>query len=119
MASEKWWGKSLILNLHGCKKSFLKSPKKIKEYIDELIKILGMEKHGETYIDQFGEGNLKGWSALQFIKTSSITVHCDDKWNRVFIDIFSCKDYDINKAVKFSKEFFKSTDCFVKTLERT
>ena len=45
---------------------------------------------------------------MQFIETSSITVHCDEFGNRAFIDIFSCKKYDHKPVVIFSKKYFKA-----------
>jgi len=77
-----------------------------------------MKAHGETIIDRFGVGKLEGWSAMQFIETSSITVHADEVDNRCFIDIFSCKDFDADKAEKFSKTFFGSLRTKMVVLER-
>lgn len=54
------------------------------------------------------EGKLEGCSAMQFIKTSSITIHFDEEKNRAFIDIFSCKKFNPKKAEKFSKKFFRA-----------
>jgi S-adenosylmethionine/arginine decarboxylase-like enzyme len=50
--------------------------------------------------------HLKGTSAVQFIMTSNITIHTLDILKNVYLNIFSCKDFDAAKALKFSKEFF-------------
>ena len=34
-------------------------------------------------LERFGEGELEGWSAMQFIETSSITVHADEVFGRL------------------------------------
>ena len=105
---EEWWGRSTSLDLHGCDAKLLRDPKAIKRLIRELTKKIKMKRHGPTRIDRFGEGKLKGWSAMQFIQTSSIVVHCDDKSGRAFIDIFSCKTYNPRMAADYCKRFFKA-----------
>ena len=53
-----------------------------------------MRAHGPLLIERFGVGALEGWSALQFIETSSITVHADEVCGRCFVDVFSCRAFD-------------------------
>ncbi len=77
-----------------------------------------MIAHGPFHIDQFGTGNILGYSAMQFIETSSIVVHADDKGDRCFIDIFSCKDFDTKSAAEFSKNFFGAKHMDQTTLVR-
>lgn len=77
-----------------------------------------MKKEGTTIIKRFGENSLKGYSAMQFIKTSSITVHFDEEHNRAFIDIFSCKKFNEKRAEQFSKDFFKAKKSKIKILDR-
>ncbi|MDO8467645.1 MAG: S-adenosylmethionine decarboxylase [Nanoarchaeota archaeon] len=120
MGKEKFWGKTASIDLHGCN-DLIKNPEKIKEFVIKLCKEIDMERHGDVIIDRFGDGKLEGWSCLQFIETSSITCHFDEQMgetNRAFIDIFSCKDFDENKAVQFSKRFFDAKNfkirCFIR-----
>lgn len=101
------WGKLAIIDLKNCNFK-IKSPEKIKKFVFELCESIGMERHGPLHIDRFGEGDLEGYSCMQFLKTSSITVHFDELKSRAFIDIFSCKDFDENGALNFSKKFFEA-----------
>jgi S-adenosylmethionine/arginine decarboxylase-like enzyme len=114
----KPWGKSSSIDLFGCELALISDPKSIKKYISEIIKKINMVAHGPCYIDRFGEGNLEGYSAMQFIETSSITIHCDEPEKRAFIDIFSCQDFDENIAENFSKTFFKALTSKSTTLNR-
>lgn len=100
------WGKLLALDLYECAVNRLADPAGLKNFMNDLVKVVDMVAHGECYIDRFGIGDLQGYSAMQFIETSSITIHIDEKGNRVFIDIFSCKDFDVQKAEKFSQKYF-------------
>lgn len=100
------WGKSVAINLFDCQQEFLMDPDKITQYIGDIIKHIKMVAHGPCHIERFGYGTLEGYSALQFIETSSITLHADEVSKRCFIDIFSCKDFDTEDAARFSQKFF-------------
>ncbi len=115
---EKSWGISLAINLSGCDHDRLIDAKLLEQFVAELIRVIEMEAHGPCHIDRFGEGSLTGYSAIQFIKTSSISVHLDEVDNRAFIDIFSCKVFDSDKASQFSQDFFKAEQIKAVVLDR-
>lgn len=77
-----------------------------------------MVAHGPTHIERFGSGTLEGYSAMQFIETSSITIHCDEVDKRAFIDIFSCKDFDSDTAKHFASDYFQAKDATAVTIDR-
>lgn len=107
---EKLYGYELILDLYDCDPKIISSKKKLKEYVDNLCKIIKMKKYGKTYLPHFGHkrNHTKGYSLLQFIETSSITAHFSELWNSAYINIFSCKYYDPDTATKFTKKFFRA-----------
>ena len=76
-----------------------------------------MRAHGPLLIDRFGDDDLEGWSALQFIETSSITVHADETWGRCFVDIFSCKAFAADEAAAIAEAEFGGT-AVARVLER-
>ena len=102
------WGKLVIIDLYGCDKELIKDKSKIKQFVIGLCKIMEMKKFGPTRIKRFGQGESKGYSAFQFIETSSITIHFDEEENKAFIDIFSCKNFNSKITEKFSKDFFEA-----------
>lgn len=102
----KAWGKSISLDLYNCDLEKISNPEIIVAYVAQVIKEIKMVAHGPCHIERFGAGSLEGYSALQFIETSSITIHCDEPERRAFIDIFSCKDFDVDHAEEFSKNYF-------------
>lgn len=93
------------LDLHDCRPEYIRDPKKIKEFIIKLCSSIKMKRYGDPMIQKFGEGDLLGYSALQFIETSSITIHFDEVKDRAFIEIFSCKFFDPQKAQRFCQKF--------------
>lgn len=104
----KPWGQLLLLNLHECDKETLSNEKKLKDFCLELCKKLDTKPFRKPMIKRFGKDLLEGYSLVQFIETSSITIHVDESHNRLFLDIFSCKKFDSRLAEDFSKEFFKA-----------
>lgn len=118
MNNQKPWGKSLAIDLYGCDHELLLDRRALRRFVQELVAVIKMQLHGPCHIDRFGSGSLHGLSAMQFIETSCVTVHHDDKGDRVFIDIFSCKDFDTNIARKFAKEFYKAKRIKSTTLVR-
>ena len=112
------WGQTLSLDLGECDILVLTNPEKLKLFSKALCKEIEMIPHGEPLVERFGEGELEGYSLMQFIETSSITVHCDEIGLRVFIDIFSCKRFDSDIAREFCKRFFKAKTMRFKNWER-
>ncbi len=115
---EEIWGQSLSIDLRECDNSLLTNPEKLKEFSKGICKEIDMVPFGEPIIKRFGEGSLEGYSMIQFIMTSSITVHLDEFGNRAFIDIFSCKRFDVKKAKNFCKNFFSAQKIRAKNLYR-
>jgi len=117
---EHHWGKSAHIDLLGCDHSRLTSAPILEAFILEVIVRIGMKAHGPCHIERFGspEENLEGYSALQFIETSSITVHLDEIGNRAYVDIFSCQDFTTQEAFDFAKEYFGATEGKLTTLDR-
>lgn len=112
------WGKLGIINLYGCNSSKIKSKKYIRDFVKALCEGIGMERKGPCRIKRFGNDSLEGYSAIQFIESSSITIHFDEVENRAFIDVFSCKDFNIKRAENFSRRFFEAKKSNSKTIVR-
>ena len=111
------WGVLAAIDLHGCKQARLADPDTIRRFVPAVIEAIGMRAHGPLMLDRFGDGELEGWSALQFIETSSITVHADEVFGRCFIDVFSCRPFDADKAAEIALEHFGGASA-VRVLER-
>ena len=101
------WGFCTSINIYGIDaKAFGKE--EIKKFIDELCRIIDMEKYGEPEIHHFGKGDKFGYSFAQFIMTSLISGHIVEEDNKAYVDIFSCKEYDSRGAAEFTRNFFKA-----------
>ena len=102
------FGWELIMDLYECDRELISSEESIKKFARELCVVIGMKPYGEPMTPFFGENldHTKGYSLLQFIETSSITGHFSEKTASAYINIFSCKEYDVDIAENFTKKFF-------------
>jgi S-adenosylmethionine/arginine decarboxylase-like enzyme len=100
------WGMMAAIDLHGCDRTRLEDPETIRRFVPAVIEAIGMRAHGPLMIERFGEGDLEGWSAMQFIETSSLTIHADEFSGRCYVDVFSCKSFDPELAATIAVEHF-------------
>lgn len=108
------YGKELIIDLHDCDPNLF-NRKHIKKFFVALCDLIEMERcklswwddHGVHPNEQQTEPHLKGTTAVQFIMTSNIVIHTLDLLGSVYVNIFSCKDFDPEIASEFAKNWFK------------
>ena len=79
----------------------------ITKWIKQLVIDIDMIPYGEPQVFHFGDGNLAGWTALQFITTSNILVHFMDDTGNFFLDCFSCKSFDPEIVIKSVQDNFR------------
>lgn len=121
----KPYGYELILDLHECDISTF-TRKSIKSYFKRLCAEIKMTRCDLHFWDDVGvdpeeqqtSPHTKGTSAVQFILTSTIVIHTLDLLGAVYINIFSCKEYDRDKAEELTKAWFKAKECRSHFIER-
>jgi S-adenosylmethionine/arginine decarboxylase-like enzyme len=108
------YGYELVLDLHNCD-SIRFNRESIDDFFTELCNVIKMEKCEVHFWDDVGvpleeqqtEPRTKGTSAVCFILTSTIVIHTLDLLETVYVNIFSCKEYDPDVAADFTKNWFK------------
>ena len=60
----------------------------------------------------------KGTSAVQFILTSTIVIHTLDLMKTVYVNVFSCKEFDTDEATTFVVDWFDAKDCIANVITR-
>ena len=122
---DKPYGFELILDLHGCDVGRF-TRKSIEEYFVAVCNAIGMEREDLHFWDYDGipveerpkEAHLLGTSAVQFITTSNIVIHTLDLLDVIFVNIFSCKEFDRKVAETITKDWFGAKDCRTHFIER-
>ena len=113
-----FWGFHLMLDCSGCDLKAVRSYNNIELFLDTLVKAIDMVAVGRPNIQYLCENDPKeGWTAMQMISTSSIVAHFMNTGS-CYIDIFSCKEFDIETAKKVVKKFFLPNKIRVNYLTR-
>ncbi len=104
----QYWGYHLVLDCKGCDTKKVTSRDNINDFIKILVKEINMKAYKEPIIEHFATHNpdAAGFSFVQLIETSAITGHLVDKNGDAYIDIFSCKEFDIEIVKKVLNTFF-------------
>jgi S-adenosylmethionine/arginine decarboxylase-like enzyme len=119
------YGVELILDLHGCDSSTF-TRESISRYFERLCDLIDMKREALHFWDDVGlpeeerqtSPHTQGTSAVQFILTSSIVIHTLDQLGAVYINMFSCKEFDPETAERFTAEWFDAKDCSARFIER-
>jgi S-adenosylmethionine/arginine decarboxylase-like enzyme len=107
------YGKELILDLKNCDpRAFNRAS--ISEFFDQLCERIDMEQGDRHFWDDVGvpteerqtDPKTKGTSAVQFIITSNIVIHTLDLLGTVYLNLFSCKDFDADEVEEFTRVWF-------------
>jgi len=108
------YGKELIMDLHDCN-TFTFNRKSLDAYFKKLCEAIKMQKCERYFWDDVGvpekerqlSPHTKGTSAVQFILTSTIVIHTLELLRAVYINIFSCKEFDSKIAERITTEWFE------------
>jgi S-adenosylmethionine/arginine decarboxylase-like enzyme len=102
------WGIASSIDIYDCAPDIIRDADKIKEFVVRLCELIEMKRYGETLVVHFGEEErVAGFSMVQLIETSLISAHFANLTNTVYLDVFSCKPYDMKIVEQFSKRFFR------------
>lgn len=106
------FGPQLSLDLYNCNKKKLGDVKFIKNFLNKLPEIIRMHKISKPFVkfypgkkESFDKGGISGFI---LIAESHIAIHTFIPQKSAFLDIFSCKNFDENSVIKFSKEEFEA-----------
>ena len=119
------YGYELIIDLHECDAELFNRDH-INKFFTDLCSLIQMEKCEVHFWDDVGVPveeqqilpHTKGTSAVCFILTSTIVVHTLDLLNAIYVNIFSCKEFDTDKAVTFTANWFHSEEWTAQVVTR-
>lgn len=112
------WGKHLIVDAASCIPPMIRCPNVINAFTKTLVKRIDMTAYGEPQIVMFGTGNKKGYTLVQLIETSNICAHFVEETNDMYLDVFSCKDFNEHTIVATIHEFFGPMEVNVRKIDR-
>jgi S-adenosylmethionine/arginine decarboxylase-like enzyme len=101
-----YWGYHLMLDCSGCNDN-IKSKEQIYDFVKDLVQEIDMTAHGEPIIEFLLPGDPKqGYSLMQLITTSNICAHFVEPDSTAYLDVFSCKEFDIKVAENVFRRYF-------------
>ena len=103
-----YWGYHLILDCQGCNRSEISNRGNLTAFVKTLVKEIDMVAYKDPVLEHFATHDLDkaGFSLVQLIETSSITGHFVDKNGDAYLDIFSCKPFDIELVKRVVMIYF-------------
>ena len=105
------FGKELIIDVGDCRGD-IRSKENLQNFVDELVEKLGMKKKGETHFVYFEdndynrERDIVGYTIIQVISLSNITIHINEISRTLYINIFTCGELDEMRAVLLVSDYF-------------
>ena len=111
--SKKAFGTHLILDADCCEGD-ISNKDNIQRFINELVEKMGMKKVGSTIFEHFEdkkynrERDIVGYSVVQIISLSSITIHINEISKTIYTDIFTCGELDETQVCLLFSDYFKA-----------
>ena len=108
----KNYGQELILDIHNSDIERF-TERLLNDFCKELCTEINMKAEKFTIWEYEDEKeynkappHLKGISCVQFIETSNITIHALDEMKHVYLNVFSCKEFDPKIVIKMALKYF-------------
>jgi len=114
------FGPHLILEAYGCPKDLLGDLGLVSETLDAYPAQLDMTKIMPPYVFRYSGTVPDDWgvSGVVLIAESHISIHTFPDKGFVTLDIFSCREFDVDAAIDYFKSVFKPTSVEKQVLQR-
>jgi S-adenosylmethionine decarboxylase len=105
------FGPHLILEAYGCPKANLADLGRLSQVLDKYPEQLDMTKIMPPYVFTYHGAVPDDWgvSGVVLIAESHISIHTFPEKQFVTLDIFSCREFDIDAAVEYFSANFEPT----------
>ena len=119
----KIFGQELLLDGYNCQGN-INNKNYIQLFIDELVLKSGMHKKGNTIFQYFEdneynrERDIVGYSVVQIISLSNITLHINEISKSIYLNFFTCGELNDELVVKIFKDYFNPEHFRVSIVER-
>jgi len=110
-------GNHLIVDAFNCKAN-LNSKQLVKSFLNELPNLIKMKKISKPLVLDYKAGSESGVTGIVVIAESHIAIHTYPQKNYFCADIFSCKEFNFSKAIKYIKDKFKTRVIKYKLMRR-
>ena len=112
---KEMFGPHLTMDMYGCNRKKLKDVNFVYSFLDELPNLVGMTKIMPPYTFSYNGVKPEDWgvSGIVLIAESHISIHTFPEKGYASVDIFSCKEFDVESGSDIIASKFEA-----KTYER-
>ena len=98
----------MVLDCSSCDREAVRDSGVIREFCADLVSSIGMVAYREPVLEHFATHlpEAAGYSLVQLIETSAVTGHFCDASGDAYLDVFSCKDFDPEIAIRVVQKYF-------------
>jgi S-adenosylmethionine decarboxylase len=114
----KTFGPHLMLDCYGADPAKLADVGLVFQFLDQLPKLIGMQKIGPPQMAKFDDPKIAGVTGVVLIVTSHISIHTYALKGCFFMDVFSCKPFDSKTVEKYARDTFGVTRMESKLVSR-
>lgn len=103
------YGPHLMFDAYKCDLAKLNDMKLVFQFLTDLPKQIGMNKLTQPYVLSYDGGDKPddyGVTGVVIIAESHISIHTYPHDGAFFLDVFSCKPFDVEKAKQIIRETF-------------
>ena len=106
------WGRHIIIDANKCEGS-ITNLDTINAFITDLCRVGKMQKKGKLIVEEFEdneynrERDLVGYSVVQIISLSNITLHINFISKTIYFDFFTCGELETDKVVNLFQYYFR------------
>lgn len=94
------WGYRALIDLTDTNQERTTAAEPVRAWVRDLVDTLGMRAYGPARVERFGVGRLTGITVQQLIETSNIDAHFNDIDGSGYVNVFSCRPYDLDKVIE-------------------
>ena len=118
--NEESFGPHVTIDLNGCPKELLANYKLHFDYLKMLPELIQMTPITQPYVFPYSGliPSDKGITGIVIIAESHLSIHSFEEKGYSFIDIFSCKDFDTQKAIEITLDWFKPKSYEINIVKR-
>ena len=114
-ADDMVYGMELVMDIDHCARLIISDRDDLEAFAIGMVETIGMRAYGEPILAHFGHDDpvTSGWTLVQLIETSSIVAHFSESLRRAHINVFSCRRFDVDAAIKYARGFLGLPDAVV------
>ncbi len=120
MKTKKVFGKHLTADIYGIGAALLQDPKYIFDLLDTLPVHIGMRKLSAPYVVICRSEHKKEWGISGFVLLyeSHISCHTWPENCYVSMDVYSCRNFDHRKTIRFIKNAWGGNSMKIQVFKR-